>query len=75
MEPTNEISKQVGEVQKTFAQWWNDPLIIQLVIAVAGLVIIRFLEALLSRWAGRFVKDYQARYRVRKAITGWPGKF
>ena len=26
MEPTNEISKQVGEVQKTFAQWWNDPL-------------------------------------------------
>jgi small-conductance mechanosensitive channel len=67
MEPTNEISKQVGEVQKTFVQWWNDPLIIQLIIAVAGLVIIRFLGALLSRWAGRFVKDYQTRYRIRKA--------
>ena len=39
MKPTNEISKQVGEVHKTVAQWWNDPLIIQLIIAVAGLVV------------------------------------
>ena len=66
MEPTNEISKQVGEVQKTVAQWWNDPLIIQLIIAVAGLVVIRLLAALLIRWAGRFVKDHQAQYRIRK---------
>jgi small-conductance mechanosensitive channel len=66
MEPTNEISKQVVEVQKTVAQWWNDPLIIQLIIAVVGLVGIRLLAALLSRWAGRFVKDSQARYRIRK---------
>ena len=66
MDPTNEISKQVGEVQKTVAQWWNDPLIIQLIIAVAGLVVIRLLAALLIRWAGRFVKDSQARYRIRK---------
>ena len=66
MDPTNEISKQVGEVQKTVAQWWNDPLIIQLIIAVAGLVVIRLLAALLIRWAGRFVKDHQARYRIRK---------
>ena len=66
MEPTNEISKQVGEFHKTVAQWWNDPLIIQLIIAVAGLVVIRLLSALLIRWAGRFVKDSQARYRIRK---------
>lgn len=66
MDPTNEISKQVGEVQKTVALWWNDPLIIQLIIAVAGLVVIRLLTALLIRWAGRFVKDSQARYRIRK---------
>ena len=69
MEPSNEISKQVGEVQKTFAQWWNDPLIIQLIIAVAGLVVIRLLAAMLSRWAGRFVKDSQARYRIRKVTA------
>jgi small-conductance mechanosensitive channel len=66
MKPTNEISKQVGEVQKTVALWWNDPLIIQLIIAVAGVVVIRLLAALLTRWAGRFVKDSQARYRIRK---------
>lgn len=66
MKPTNEISKQVGEVQKTVVLWWNDPLIIQLIIAVAGLVVIRLLAALLTRWAGRFVKDSQARYRIRK---------
>ena len=66
MKPTNEISKQVGEVHKTVAQWWNDPLIIQLIIAAAGLVVIRLLAALLVRWAGRFVKDNQARYRIRK---------
>jgi small-conductance mechanosensitive channel len=66
MKPTNEISKQVGEVHKTVVLWWNDPLIIQLIIAVAGLVVIRLLAALLTRWAGRFVKDSQARYRIRK---------
>jgi small-conductance mechanosensitive channel len=66
MQPTNEISKQVGEVQKTIVLWWNDPLIIQLIIAVAGLVVIRLLAALLTRWASRFVKDSQARYRIRK---------
>ena len=69
MDPTNEISKQVGEVQKTVAQWWNDPLIIQLIIAVAGLVVIRLLAALLIRWAGRFVKDHQAQYRIRKVSS------
>jgi small-conductance mechanosensitive channel len=62
----NELAKQMGEVQKTVAQWWNDPLIIQLIIAAAGLVVIRLLAALLSRWAGRFVKDSQTRYRIRK---------
>jgi small-conductance mechanosensitive channel len=62
----NEIAKQVGEVQKTVAQWWSDPLIIQFIIAAAGLVVIRLLAALLSRWAGRVVKDSQARYRIRK---------
>ena len=66
MESTNEISKQVGEVQKTVVMWWNDPLIIQLIIAAAGVIIIRLLAALLIRWAGRFVKDSQARYRIRK---------
>ena len=66
MQPTNEMSKQVGEVQKTIVLWWNDPLIIQLIIAVAGLVVIRLLAALLTRWASRFVKDSQARYRIRK---------
>jgi small-conductance mechanosensitive channel len=66
MKPTNEISKQVGEVQKTVVLWWNDPLIIQLIIAAAGVVVIRLLAALLTRWAGRFVKDSQARYRIRK---------
>ena len=54
------------EAQKTVAQWWNDPLVIQLIIAAAGLVVIRLLAALLVRWASRFVKDYQARYRIRK---------
>lgn len=61
-----EITKQVGEVQKTVTQWWNDPLVIQLMIAAAGLVIIRLVAVLLSAWAGRFVKDPQARYRIRK---------
>jgi hypothetical protein len=65
----NEISKQVVEVQKTMAQWWNDPLIIQLIIAAAGVVVIRLLAALLSRWAGRFVKDSQTRYRIRKVTA------
>jgi small-conductance mechanosensitive channel len=66
MKPQNEISKQVVEAQKTVVQWWNDPLITQLIIAAAGLVIIRLLAVLLSSWAGRFVKDGQARYRIRK---------
>ena len=69
MEPSNEISKQVSEVQKTLAQWWHDPLIIQLIVAVASLVIIRLLAAMLSRWAGHFVKDSQARYRIRKVTA------
>jgi small-conductance mechanosensitive channel len=69
MEPSNEISKQVGEVQKTLAQWWHDPLIIQLIVSVAGLVIIRLLAAMLSRWAGRLVKDSQARDRIRKVTA------
>jgi small-conductance mechanosensitive channel len=69
MEPPSEISKQVGEVHKTVAQWWHDPLIIQFIIAAAGVVIIRLLAALLSRWAGRFVKDSQARYRIRKVTA------
>ena len=47
-------------------QWWHEPLITQLIIAVAGLVVIRLLAALLVRWASRFVKDSQARYRIRK---------
>jgi small-conductance mechanosensitive channel len=66
MEPSNVITKQVVEAQKTVAQWWNDPLVIQLIIAAAGLVLIRLLAALLVRWASRFVKDSQARYRIRK---------
>jgi small-conductance mechanosensitive channel len=66
MKPTNEISKQVGEVHKTVVSWWNDPLIIQLIIAGAGVVIIRVLAASLSHWAGRYVKDAQTRYRIRK---------
>ena len=59
----------MGEVQKTVAQWWNDPLIIQVIIAVAGLVVVRLLAALLIRWAGRFVKDHQAQYRIRKVSS------
>ncbi len=66
MEPANVITKQVVAAQKTVAQWWNDPLVIQLIIAAAGLVVIRLLAALLVRWASRFVKDSQARYRIRK---------
>jgi small-conductance mechanosensitive channel len=66
MKPADEISKQVGDVQKTVVQWWNDPLIIQLIIAASGVVIIRLMAALLSHWAGRFVKDSQARYHIRK---------
>jgi small-conductance mechanosensitive channel len=62
----NEISKQVDEVHKTVVQWWNDPLIIQLIIAAAGVVIIRLIAASLSHWAGRYVKDAQTRYRIRK---------
>ena len=45
----------------------DDPLIIQLIIVVAGFVVIRLLAALLLRWAGRFVEDSQARYRIRKS--------
>jgi small-conductance mechanosensitive channel len=66
MKSSNEISKQVDEVQKTVAQWWSDPLIIQLIIAATGVVIIRLMATLLSYWAGRFVKDSQTRYRIRK---------
>jgi small-conductance mechanosensitive channel len=66
MEPSNVITKQVVEAQKTVVQWWNEPLITQLIIAGAGLVVIRLLAALLVHWASRFVKDSQARYRIRK---------
>jgi small-conductance mechanosensitive channel len=66
MEPSNVITKQVVEAQKTVVQWWNEPLITQLIIAGAGLVVIRLLAALLVHWASRFVKDAQARYRIRK---------
>ncbi len=66
MDPSKEIAKQVVEAHKTVVLWWHEPLITQLIIAVAGLVVIRLLAALLVRWASRFVKDSQARYRIRK---------
>ena len=66
MDPSKEIAKQVVQAHKTVVQWWHEPLITQLIIAVAGLVVIRLLAALLVRWASRFVKDSQARYRIRK---------
>ncbi len=69
MDKTGEISKQVAGVQQAIIHWWSDPLIIKIIIAVAGLVIIRLLVALLNWWAGRFVKDSQARYRTRKVTS------
>jgi small-conductance mechanosensitive channel len=69
MNSAGELSKQVEGVQKAVVQWWSEPLILKIIIVVAGLVIIRLLVALLNWWAGRLVKDSQARYRTRKITS------
>ena len=56
-------------MEKLIKQWLADPWVIKFLIAFLGLVIIRLLVGALRRSLPGYVKDSQARYRVRKLIT------
>ena len=49
--------------------WLADPLALKIIIAVAGLIVIRIIVALLTHSLGRYTKDVQTRYRARKVVT------
>lgn len=49
--------------------WLADPWVIKFLVAFLGLVVIRLLVGTLRRSLPGYVKDFQARYRVRKLIT------
>ena len=56
-------------MEKLVKQWLANPLVIKFVVAFLGLVSIRLLVGALRRSIPGYVKDSQARYRVRKLIT------
>jgi small-conductance mechanosensitive channel len=56
-------------MEKLVKQWLANPWVIKFFLAFLGLVAIRLLVGALGRSIPRYVKDSQARYRVRKLIT------
>jgi small-conductance mechanosensitive channel len=56
-------------MENLIKQWLVDPWVIKFFIAFLGLVAIRLLVGTLRRSLPGYVKDSQARYRVRKLIT------
>ncbi len=53
----------------TLKRWLFDPTIGQLVLVVAGVVVIVGVARVLARSAARHIKDSDSRYRARKFIT------
>jgi small-conductance mechanosensitive channel len=56
-------------MEKLIKQWLSNPWVIKFIIALLGLMIIRLIWGTLRRSIPDRVKDYQARYRVRKLIN------
>jgi small-conductance mechanosensitive channel len=56
-------------MDKMIRSWLADPLAIRIIIAIAGLIVIRILVILLTRSLGRYTRDTQTRYRTRKVVT------
>ena len=63
------LERRVNLMEKLIKQLLADPWVIKFLIAFLGLVIIRLLVGTLRRSIPGYVKDSQARYRVRKLIT------
>jgi small-conductance mechanosensitive channel len=56
-------------MEKLIRQWAADPWVIKFIIAFLGLVVLRLVVGALRRSIPGYIKDSQARYRVRKLIT------
>jgi small-conductance mechanosensitive channel len=56
-------------MEKLINQWLANPWVIKSLIALLGLVVIWLIWVTLRRSIPKQVKDYQARYRVRKMIN------
>jgi len=56
-------------MSETLQRWLFDPTIGRLVVVVIALAVIATSIRLLSRSAGRYIEDIDARYRVRKLLT------
>jgi small-conductance mechanosensitive channel len=56
-------------MERLLEQWIADPWVIKFVVAILGLVVIMLLIGALRRSMPGRVKDFQARYRVRKLIS------
>lgn len=54
---------------ENLTRWLSRPLVGQVLIVVAGLVVLGFLSHLARRTIGNLVRDSDARYRARKFVT------
>jgi small-conductance mechanosensitive channel len=56
-------------MDKMIKSWLADPLAVKIVVAIAGLIVIRIIVILLIRSLGRYTRDSETRYRTRKVVT------
>lgn len=56
-------------MEKLIKQWLLEPWVLKLAITIVGLLVIRLVLGTLRRNLPRYVKESQARYRVRKLIS------
>jgi len=56
-------------MEKLIKEWLLEPWVVKLAITIVGLLVIRLILGALRRNLPRYVKESQARYRVRKLVT------
>jgi small-conductance mechanosensitive channel len=56
-------------MDKMIKSWLADPLAVKIVVAIAGLIVMRIIVILLIRSLGRYTRDSETRYRTRKVVT------
>ena len=61
--------EEIIEMKETVERWLYDPVVGKMVAILLGIVFISILVRLSQRLVGRYVKESDTRYRVRKFVT------
>lgn len=63
------MQADIDQLENTVWEWATDPLVNNVILVVAGLLVIAVVARFVSRSMGRYIQTAEVRYRIRKAIT------